>query len=671
MQVDTKNADGSVRAYASVSGERDVSGAMVNSFDPTRLLSQDFFEHAGVISNPGQPLVAGPVPISMVIFIFCIAGGLMLFASYAFFIAGLSFLGRLIELFMLIVFSPFAFMSFTIPLLSEVPDIGWKNWSQRLLASSFMAPIFMFFMYFIFLLIGAKMFDSLTTQSNPSTIVRILGIVIPALLILILLMKAAKYAKKGSGQFGEMVIKGTEIAMGATAGLAMGGAATLGQATIGRGASMVANSKWAIDREKEGKFGGALIGKTSRGLAGASFDARKGIVGAGLAVVGGVSGLNLGHKTKYFMKEAGGFEADKKRTQEKRDKLNQELKTRGSKEEKQNLADKEEIHQKALGEETIDNGIKGTGQKMTVAQRIEKVDGRIESQAKIARQAQQRASLDPTDENKARANQETDDLEKMQAEKKEITKGLEKDATGRYNTTTGNISQEGLNVAQDAEAKATAATIAATANITTATAAKVVAIQAETNAINDQAAAVARETAAKTNTTNAQNDLAADPQNLAKAALVTDAKAAEAKAIAATEAATAKITVATKAKTDAIQAETNAIQAQADATTKETNAITKANEARASAARGIGDSIADLETKIIPEARNKLDTAQKEISRSLANTIEGKSGVWSKIRYTAAQIPFLGEPGDSVATRKTDAHRIRMGAKLDSGTPTK
>jgi len=609
MQVDTKNADGSVRAYASVSGERDVSGAMVNSFDPTRLLSKDFFEHAGVISNPGQPLVAGPVPVSMVIFIFVIAGALMLFASYAFFIAGLSFLGRLIELFMLIVFSPFAFMSFSVPFLSDVEDIGWKKWSRRLIESSFMAPIFMFFMYFLFLLIGAKMFDSLTSQSNPSTIVRILGIVIPALLILVLLMKAAKYAKKGSGQFGEMVIKGTEIAMGATAGLALGGAAVVGQATIGQASSRLANSEWAKRREAEGRIGGALFRRTTQGLASSSFDARKGIVGAGLAVVGGVSGLNLGHKTKYFMKGEGGFDATKKRKQEANIKRNEQLKVNESDPLKQKLNRLEDEHQDLLRD--------ASGPIEDLERQIKAAEANSSKAAALLR-ATNKEEPDYEDV-QAKAKAAARKVLDLTAQRKEIKDGGFDTTTGKYRTNNGLISAAIVKKANEEKAAADNKELKAKDAATAATKAKTDAITAEAKAIADETAANATGDASK---------------------------------IAAAQAAVA---TATKAKTDATTAETNAFTNQTTAVAAAVAATAKANTANTAALAGTGNSINDYEDKILPDAQHAIVTENRNRAHAFATT--GQQSLLQGIN-------FLNAGG--TAARAEFAHQIRMGAKIET-----
>lgn len=245
-------------------GEKDISGGMVKAFDITTFLRQDFFEalkkrsqivpitwtQAGLVTggallNPvvgvvmgvsvlyGHYFPADTVPMPTILAILIIAGLIMGFAAYTFFIAGFAFLSRLIELWVLIIFSPFAFMSSTIPILEKIPDIGWDDWLKRLFKASFMAPIFMFFMYFIFLLVKINIFASLSSITDPSkqTVTQIILLIfLPAILILTLLLKAAKFAKTSSGAVGEMVFTGVKI----IGGLALGGAA-LGTAAVARG----------------------------------------------------------------------------------------------------------------------------------------------------------------------------------------------------------------------------------------------------------------------------------------------------------------------------------------------------------------------------------------------------------------------------------------------------
>ena len=264
LQVDTK-VNGQPRDYASVAGEKDVAGGMVAAFDPTTKLQQPFFDEVKKIS----------------------------------------FVGRLIELWILIIASPFAFMSWTIPQMKRIGDWGWDGWLKRLITASFMAPAFMFFLYFIFLLISSNIFDVLVKPSAPGekdaagVIKMLLGIILPTMLILILLLKSVKLAKAGSGQFGETLTKGAatvgKLALGGlTAGagaLALGGTAMALRGTIGRGAANLAEGNRMRDWAAKSGFGKFISNRLS-GVASSSFDARG--VKIGGKNLAGMTGMNLG-----------------------------------------------------------------------------------------------------------------------------------------------------------------------------------------------------------------------------------------------------------------------------------------------------------------------------------------------------------------------------------------
>ncbi|MFA5792012.1 MAG: hypothetical protein WC884_03175 [Candidatus Paceibacterota bacterium] len=334
VQVSTKNSDGTERQYESTAnGEKDVAGGMVNAFNPTSLLTADFFKKAGEQTVPGFFTVKGSAPPGILIGLTIITGLLMLFAAYCFFVAGISFIGRLIELFILIIFSPFAFMSSTIPLLGTIDYIGWDAWLKRLLSVSFMAPIFMFFLYFIFKLVQSKIFDGMIDKKNTDFIGTILLIVIPALVILILLLKATDFAKKGSGKLGEMMVNGAKmvggLALGAAGGAALGGAAMLGRAGIGRAGAAMANSEWAKKREAQGKFGSGVFRDVTSKIGSGSFDVRG--VKIGGKTLASATGMNLGEAQK------GGFTERKKEQVEKRQKRAKDLEVGENEGLKQNL----------------------------------------------------------------------------------------------------------------------------------------------------------------------------------------------------------------------------------------------------------------------------------------------------------------------------------------------
>ena len=271
--------------------EKDVTGALWQNFDATRFVSQPFLDQIrkvsvfgrssnetfnptnwevtigvvrSVVSQSPLPLLAlieKPLPLGITLGMMIMAGAIMLYASYTFFIAGISFVGRLIELWVLIIFSPFAFMSSSIPKLEKAEYFGWEAWFKRLISTAFMAPIFMFFMYLIFRLLGAKMFEG--AFQGQGIMVQILAIVFPALIILGMLRGATKFAKKGGGEFAEMAIKGAKVVGGlAVAGgmaAATGGAGLLLQGTLGQISRRVADSKTVNEGAAKGKFGyGAL-----------------------------------------------------------------------------------------------------------------------------------------------------------------------------------------------------------------------------------------------------------------------------------------------------------------------------------------------------------------------------------------------------------------------------
>jgi hypothetical protein len=309
-----------------------------------------------------------------------LAGAIMCFAAYAFFIAGLSFVGRMIELFTLIIFSPFAFMSFTIPKLKGIEDLGWDSWSKSLIRSAFMAPIFMFFMYFIFLLVHANIFGTLISNTGTGAgafLTSVLYILMPAIFILVLLLKAAKFAKKGSGVIGEYIFKGASVVGGLALTAASGGAgmalkaassasASAGRATVGRAGAAIANSKWATERERQGKFGSGVFRNTAKAIGSANFDVRG--VKIGGKTLASATGLKVGEAGK------GGFTERKKEEVEKRQKRAKELQVGENDPLKQALNKTEMDLQGLLGEnaqviETLDKVIEKKRQEVNDAEK--------------------------------------------------------------------------------------------------------------------------------------------------------------------------------------------------------------------------------------------------------------------------------------------------------------
>jgi len=390
---------------SSTASQKDISGEIYRNFDVTTLLTKENLDKFKSTTINGKIYQQEGLPFGATLGLMLIAGTIMLFAAYTFFIAGFSFLGRLVELWILIIFSPFALMSSTLPILEKINYVGWKSWLEKLLATSFMAPIFMFFLYFIFLLLPHM---SGFVQGD-GAISMILTMLIPALLLLALLLKATHYAKKGSGYFGEILSKGGEALAGMAIGAATGGAAALGRATVGKAGAAMANSGWAKDWEAK-HIGGEYAMSAFKKIGSASFDARASSLGKNIISAGG---LDVGTAQK------GGFterrEADIKKRMERAKEIE--------------VGEDEKLKQELNAIETdLQDLLRGKSHEL----------GELDKKIKSARQAQLDTAgilkLDPGNEAKTKAAKEASDkFQNLLAEKKSI-----KTAT-KITSTTGKV----------------------------------------------------------------------------------------------------------------------------------------------------------------------------------------------------------------------------------------
>jgi len=240
---------------------------------------------AAVKGLAGALVGTNDIPFGTKMAVIMVVGSILWYAIYAFFRAGLAFLSRLIELWMLIIFSPFAFMSFAMPALKKVKYIGWDEWLHKLLSVSFMAPIFMLFMYFIFMIAQTNLFDAVTleTLETRHPIETTVFILLPSLIILILLTKAVSYAKKGSQELLGGLTKGLKIAAG-IGGFALGGAAlgaaVAGRQTVGRFMKGASTGDTAAQRFTRGESRGRVDRLIGQALHGTPIDrAQQGVGG--------------------------------------------------------------------------------------------------------------------------------------------------------------------------------------------------------------------------------------------------------------------------------------------------------------------------------------------------------------------------------------------------------
>ena len=228
-------------------GVKPVSEAIVSAFRPQIFQQGEFYsclslsekaDGNDISANCGTGQPKAKIDGGLLVFIFLLAGIMYLFAAWAFLTAAFAFIGRMVGLWILIIFAPFAFVTYIIPETRHVKGFGWSDWWKTLISTAFAAPIFFFFLLLIALLSGSELFKQAATTSVASQII------ISSLsffVFIILLKKATDYVKKASGELGEITaklgtgaVKAVGLATGGLAiGAALGGTAVLGRKTIG------------------------------------------------------------------------------------------------------------------------------------------------------------------------------------------------------------------------------------------------------------------------------------------------------------------------------------------------------------------------------------------------------------------------------------------------------
>ena len=255
-----------------------ISEALVQAFQPQQLQTKEFWENlasekattnhtgAGALTGaaigsiiPGVGTVIGAgvgalagyflhtetggyaVSTSTMIAVLLLVGIMFMVVAYSFFIAAISFVGRMIGLWVAIIFAPFAFVSYIIPSTQHIRGIGWDDWWKNLVSTAFAAPLYFFFLYLIALMMRSSIVSPNFMKSNGSTTGLVI-IIISFLVLITMLLKATSYVKEAAGEIGGMVFKGLQFAGGAASAVALGGIAFGARRTLGKGASDFINN---------------------------------------------------------------------------------------------------------------------------------------------------------------------------------------------------------------------------------------------------------------------------------------------------------------------------------------------------------------------------------------------------------------------------------------------
>ncbi len=286
-----------------VGGYKSISTAIISSFNPQKLLQSDILSKdaqqkatdnteqdvnfnvnnqslTSKITNPDTSEYAAffiVVTLSSAIILF--------FVAKMFWGVGFIFVGRIVSLYINMIFSPVAILTQGgVPLLGSLPKLNFGQWSSDLKKSVILAPIFMFFLYIIGAFLNAGFVSTLgieTGNGAETYFTIVISVVIPMIIVYTLISYgktlAEKFATEVSNKVTGFVEGAGKLAAGAALGVATGGLAVAGRNIIGRAGAKIASSQRLRNTMKDGGVLGKLANrtlKTGETLSKASYDAR-------------------------------------------------------------------------------------------------------------------------------------------------------------------------------------------------------------------------------------------------------------------------------------------------------------------------------------------------------------------------------------------------------------
>ncbi len=240
-----------------IAGYTPLSEKIVSAFNPQKIFSTDTLSAASALPDNGTSQqgsvnarvadrstseYAGYFIVVSLIAAFILFAIAMMFWKTAFF-----FVGRVIGLYLCMIFAPFAVLTKGgMPLVSSIGELSWKKWSEDLVNYATLAPIFVFFLYVIYSFLETDFIKVYADKVGNSFFETVVYIAIPMIIVWYMIRQGVKIAEKYAGDAGKLVSgyinKATGFVGGAALGVATGGAAFLGRNAVGRGLRLLGNS---------------------------------------------------------------------------------------------------------------------------------------------------------------------------------------------------------------------------------------------------------------------------------------------------------------------------------------------------------------------------------------------------------------------------------------------
>lgn len=279
--------------------QKSISAALIGKVNPQKVLGSNLFTPQYVSGESGSAVLSPGYSF----FIMAIAALVNITIGIVFLSTFLLFVARVIGLWFMMIFSPIAFASRALPGEGKfLGQFGWSGWLDTTLKLSFMAPVFLFF---LFLLI---MFLQIVFSAAPDadSTHKLMDVMIPFIVIIVVLNRAKKISNDMAGEFGSALKSAVSKTAGYTlgaAGLALGGAAIASRYTVGRAAASVSRSERVANMRQSDNFFTRNLGKfidtTAKKGANASFDARNtGVFRRSTSLLQATAGAATGEKAE-------------------------------------------------------------------------------------------------------------------------------------------------------------------------------------------------------------------------------------------------------------------------------------------------------------------------------------------------------------------------------------
>jgi hypothetical protein len=234
--------------HANGDNVKTISQQLIGKVNPQELLSSELFSQQQALGQEPGKLSAG-----YAFFIMALAAFVNITIGIVFLSTFLLFIARVVGLWFMMIFSPIAFASLALPGGgSFLGQFGWNGWRDNILKLSFMAPIFLFFLFLLVMFLQIIMPGTPADTSTQT----IMGILIPFIVIIVVLRQAKKIAADMAGEFGGALqgafskIAGTAFTM--AGGAVVGVAAYSGRKVIGGAASRRLAS--GVDQDRVARY---------------------------------------------------------------------------------------------------------------------------------------------------------------------------------------------------------------------------------------------------------------------------------------------------------------------------------------------------------------------------------------------------------------------------------